>query len=244
MPLYPVVPNAAGVPPVARLPGAAIPSAPILLVADAVSVLSAFLAPDWGIFLNGVQVVGQDVNSAIANLSGIGSGNFLDLAFRLGFDISKYPQENGAFMSYNKIQKPYDVAVTVTAGGSNINRALLLTQVQAIIATTNLYTVVMPEGPIESLNPVGYAIQRRHDHGLGLLMIEIFFEQVRPAGDPTFSTTGTPTSTAAAAGTTGGATPITNPTAAFASSTSQSSGGVVSPTVPPAAVSTAVAGKL
>jgi hypothetical protein len=244
MPLFPTVPNAPGVPPVARLPGVPIPSAPILLAADAISVVSAFLTQDWGIFLNGVQVVGQDVGNFFINLSGIGSGNFLEMAFRLGFDISKYPQEAGAFQNYNKVQKPYDVATTVTAGGSALNRAALLQQVQAIIATTDLYTVVMPEGPIDGLNPVGYALERRHDRGLGLLMIEIFWEQVRPAGDPTFSTTATPTSTAAAAATTGGAAPITNPMPAFASATSQSSQGVVSPTIAPPAVSSAVAGKL
>ncbi len=216
----------------------------ILLVADAVSVVSSFLTSDWGIFLNGVQVVGQGVGSFIANLSGIGSGNFRDLAFRSAFDISKYPVENGAFMSYNKVQKPYDVAVTVTAGGSNINRQILLAQIEAIIGSLDLYDVIMPEGPIKGLNPVGYALQRQHDRGLGLLMVEIFFEQVRPAGDPTYSTTGTPTNIAASAATTGGATPITNPTPAFASATSQNSYGVIGPVITPSPIASVVSGLL
>lgn len=244
MPLFPIVPNAPGVPPVARLPGASIPADPVLLVADAVSVVSSFLTQDWGIFLNGIQVVGQGVGSFIANLSGIGSGNFRDLAFRAGFDISKYPVENGAFQTYNKVQKPYDVAVTVTAGGSNINRQILLAQIEAIIGSLELYDVLMPEGPIKGVNPVGYALQRQHDRGLGLLMVELFFEQVRPAGDPTFSTMGTPANTAAAAASTGSPAPITNPTAAFASATSQQSYGIIGPTITPSPIASAVSGLL
>lgn len=244
MPLFPVVPNAPGVPAVARLPGAPVPADPVLLISDAVSVVSSFLTQDWGIFdSNNVQVVGQGVGNFLINLSGIGSGNFLEMAFRLGFDISKYPVEKGAFQSYNKVQKPYDVATTVTAGGTSLNRAALLQQVQAIIGSTDLFTVLTPEGPIDGLNPNGYSLERKHDRGLGLLMVEIFWEQVRPAGDPTFSTTGTPSSTAAAAASTGGAAPITNPTPAFASATSQSSQGVVSPTAAPTSVTSAVAGK-
>lgn len=223
-----------------------------LLVADAVSVVSSLLVQEWGIYKDvttpfgtgRVQVVGQNVGNFLINVSGIGSGNFLEMAFRLSYDISKYPVEQGSFQSYNKVQKPYDVVTTVTAGGSNLNRATLLQQVQVIIGTTDLYTVLTPEGPIDSLNPIGYSIERRHDRGLGLLMVEIFWEQIRPAGEPTFSTTQTPTSPAATAATVPGETPITNPTTPFASATSQSTQGVVSPSQVPSSVSGPIGVKL
>jgi hypothetical protein len=236
MALFPVVPNVPGVPAVPRLPGAAIPAQPVLLVADAVSVIQSIaglFGTNWGVFdSNGVQVVGQDVNSILNVVSGIGTGNVLDLDFKASWTIPEYPVEQGGFQSYNKVQRPYDVALTVTAGGSNANRQLLLDQVIAIIGSTDLYTVGMPEMPIAGVNPIGYGFSRRHDHGLGLLMITMLFKQVRPGGNPQFSTTGTPASTAAASPTTGGAAPITSPTTPFAASTSQVQTGQVSPVQP------------
>lgn len=216
----------------------------ILLTSDAVSVIRSFLGQQWGIFLNGVQVVGQDVVGTILNsITGFGNGNFLDLDYHVRYAISEYPVEQGAFQSYNKVQTPFDVAITVTAGGSDANRTLLLTQVEAIIGTTDLYTVNMPEGTLNSLNPVAYGYRRQHDRGLGLLEVNILFKQVRPAGNPTFSTTQTPDNIPAAAPTTG-VPSITNPTPAFTPSTSQSYLGIFSATTTPTSVATAVAGGL
>lgn len=243
MPLFPTVPNAPGVPPVARLPGASIPANPVLLVADAASIVqgvASFFGTDWGVFLNGVQVVGQGVNSILNVVTGLGTGNVLDLDFKGSWVISENPVEGGAFQSYNKVQRPYDVALTVTAGGVKANRQLLLNQVIAIMGSTELYTIGMPEQPIDGVNPINYGFSRRHDHGLGLLIISVFFKQVRPAGNPQFSTVGTPSSAAATSGATGTAANITSPTTQFASATSQSQTGVVSPTQAPASVVTAI----
>lgn len=216
-----------------------------LLTADAVSVISAFSGPQWGIFLNGVQVVGQDILGAfLSNVTGFGNGNFLDLDFHERFSISEYPVEQGAFQSYNKVQSPFDVAVTITAGGSDANRTLLLIQVEAIIGSTDLYTVAMPEGTLNSVNPIAYGYRRQHDRGLGLLEINILFKQVRPAGNPVFSTTQTTGNTPASAPTTGGVAPITNPTPAFTPSTSQSYLGIFSATTTPTSVASAVTGGL
>jgi hypothetical protein len=215
-----------------------------LLTSDAIGIAQMFLGPQWGIYLDTgttrVPVVGQGVNNILTIITGTGSGNFLEMDYRLAFNISDYPVEQGSFQSYNKVQRPYQVSVAVTAGGTEENRALLLSQVQAIIDTTNLYTVVMPEGGIVGLNPVGFTFSRRSDRGLGLLTIEIFFQQVRPAGDPTFSTTNTAATTPNAAPTTGTVTPITSPTAGFVTSTSQQVLGVVSPVVAGLAVTNAV----
>lgn len=217
-----------------------------LLTSDAVSVISAFSGPQWGIFdSNHVQVVGQGILGALlSNVTGFGNGNFLDLDYHVRYAISEYPVEQGAFQSYNKVQTPFDVAVTITAGGSDANRTLLLTQVEAIIGSTQQYTVMMPEGTLNSVNPIAYGYRRTHDKGLGLLEVNILFKQVRPAGNPTFSTTQTPGNTPGAVPSTGGPTPITNPTPAFTPSTSQSYLGIFSATTTPSSVASAVTGGL
>jgi hypothetical protein len=217
----------------------------VLLTADAISVVSAFSGSQWGIFLNGVQVVGQDIFSAfISNVTGFGNGSFLDLDYHVRYAISEYPVEQGAFQSYNKVQSPFDVAITIAAGGSTANRTLLLTQIEAIIGSTDLYTVMMPEGSLNSVNPIAYGYRRQHDRGLGLLEVNILFKQVRPAGNPTFSTIQTPGNTPASAPSTGGPAPITSPTPAFTPSTSQTYLGIFSATMTSPSVAAAVTGGL
>lgn len=208
-----------------------------LLIADAASVLAQFInQPEWGIFLNGAQVVGQGVSNIINTILGQGSSTETELQFEARWVITNAPQEGGAFLSYNRVQTPYRVVVEWSVGGSAANRSKLLQQVQTIMGTTNLYTVLMPEGPIEALNPVGYGFRRRAEN-VGMLDISILFSQVRPAGDPTFSTTqtpGSPTGLSNAQGAASQTAPITNPTPAAASATSVQSYGTVSPTtVPP-----------
>ena len=63
----------------------------VLLVADAVTQPSQ-VTPQWGIFLDGDPVVVAD--------------NVLTFGFKKSARISKYPQEQGAFASYNKVATP------------------------------------------------------------------------------------------------------------------------------------------
>jgi len=198
MPIFPNVPNVPGVPAVNRAPGSTFNNV-VLLVSDAVSLIRAFSGPQWGIFQNGVQVVGQGVGDIISILTGTGSYSFLEMDFKQSFRIAQAPQELGAFLSYDKVQQPYNVACAVAAGGPPPNRSLLLSQVEAIQSSTGLFTLSTPDTIIVGLNPVGFSYRRRHDYGVGVLVIEMYFEQVRPAGNPTFSTTGVPGSTANAA---------------------------------------------
>jgi len=213
----------------------------VLLVADALSVIQQFInGAQWGVFLNGQQVVGQNVfgltgfvGQAVGTALGVGQTTQQDLEFEQRFAITNAPQEGGAFQSYNVVQTPYRVVITFVAGGMASNRAQLRAQVEAIVGTTNLYTALTPEGPITSLAAVGMAY-RRHPEDVGALAISVLFAQVRPAGNAQFSTTTTPNSaTGAVAPLAGGGTaPITSPTAQFAPATSVQSFGAQSATTP------------
>jgi hypothetical protein len=213
----------------------------VLLTADAVSVLNAFSGPQWGIFLNGVQVVGQNVLvNFLTSLVGFGNGNFLDLDYKVRWAIAEYPVEQGAFQSYNKVQTPFDIAVTITAGGSVVNRELLLTQVEAIIGSTDTFQIRMPEGSFDSVNPVAYGYRRSADRGLGLLEVSILFKQIRPAGNPIFSTTQTPGNTPSATPSIGLPSPIINPAPGFTPSISTSYLGIFSAASPPSSLLSAL----
>lgn len=205
-----------------------------LLIADALTVVQQFInGPQWGVWKDGMQVIGQDVTSfsgfiesSIGGALGLGMTTQADFEFEARWAITNAPQEGGAFQSYNIVQTPYRVAITFAAGGTAANRTLLKSQIQNIVGTPNLYTALTPEGPITSLAAVGMAY-RRHPEDVGLLAISVMFAQVRPAGDPQFSTSQTPTTAAGAtapvAG--GGTEAITSPTPDFASATSVQSFG-------------------
>lgn len=211
-----------------------------LLVADALTVIQQFInGAQWGVFLNGQQVVGQNVfgltgfvGQTVGSVLGIGLTTQNDLEFEQRFAITNAPQEGGAFQSYNIVQTPYRVVITFIAGGMASNRATLRAQVEAIVGTTNLYTALTPEGPITSLAAVGMAY-RRHPEDVGMLAISVLFAQVRPAGNAQFNTTSTPTSaTGQTAPQAGGGTTIPNPTSAAAAATSSQDFGAQSAVVP------------
>lgn len=212
-----------------------------LLVADALTVIQQFInGAQWGVFLNGQQVVGQNVlgltgfiGQTVGSALGIGLTTQNDLEFEQRFAITNAPQEGGAFQSYNIVQTPYRVVITFSAGGMASNRAQLRAQIEAIVGTTNLYTALTPEGPITSLAAVGMAF-RRHPEDVGMLSISVLFAQVRPAGNAQFNTTGTPASdTGATAPQAGGGATIPSPTPQFASATSSQSFGAQSAVAPP-----------
>ena len=74
---------------------------PILLLADALGLPPSPLAPQWGIYLDGEPVVDAD--------------SVVTFDYRQEWTVSDYPLEQGAFQSYDKVQTPFDVAVTITA---------------------------------------------------------------------------------------------------------------------------------
>jgi hypothetical protein len=103
-PRYAAVPDAPGVPPMVRL----IRTLDVIaiLASDAAQLVRAFGPPRWGIFSSfGVPLLTGD--SVIA------------VDYRREYRISDYPVEQGGFGSYNKVQEPYDVRVTIAVSGKS-----------------------------------------------------------------------------------------------------------------------------
>ena len=77
-----------------------------LLVADGLLVVHQFFnAERWGIYLKDKLVLEADSMKSIDYVQ--------------GSKISDYPQEEGAFQSYNKVATPYEVRVELTKGGAD-----------------------------------------------------------------------------------------------------------------------------
>src|SRR6185503_11295777 len=91
------------------------------------------------------------VNSLAAG-TGIANTSVGDVGYRREYRISTAPQEQGAFLSYNKVQMPFDARVTYLVSGLSAIRTAFLQQLEAAAASLDLYSVVMPEFIYPSAN--------------------------------------------------------------------------------------------
>ena len=144
-----------------------------LIAQDVLAALGVFSGPQWGLFLDGQPAVVSD--------------NVVAFEFKQDFRISNYPVEQGAFESYNKVKIPYDVRLRFSTGGSVADRQAMIDSVDAIIGSTDLFDAVTPEKVYQNLNPVHQDIRRTARDGVGLLVIDLFCEEVRVTATPQFT---------------------------------------------------------
>lgn len=258
-PLTPNVPQAPGVPPIVRQAGS-VQSTVVGLVTDAAQIVQMFQAPKWGLFdqtgkpilasSSTMQQVVASVTGAfqqIGSLVGLsGAATFTvsvgSVDFRQDYRIASAPQEQGAFLSYNKVQVPFDGRVTFLVGGTQAQRQAFLSTVQTLAASMTLYSLVMPDATYPSVNVTHFDFRRTAVRGVSLLSVDVWVEQVRVTGATAYSSSnprgnGTSTgNTASPTGSdqvnTGSVQPTTPDTSAFTSVQNNMSqiGSNVSPT--------------
>lgn len=170
----PAVPNVPGVPALTSY----LSSVPTLLIADLISTIS-FQAPRWGIFLNGAPAL--PMIQSIATFE-----------YKQDWSIADYPVEDGAFQSYDKVQLPFDVRVRVASGSSAAERQALLDAVDVIANSLDLYDVVTPEKIYRSVNISHYDFRRTATNGVGMIVIDLWFQEIRVTSTAAFSNTQQP----------------------------------------------------
>lgn len=238
---FPNVPNVPGVPALPRLPGA-VAAVVDLLVADALSLFSGFAAPEWGLFIDGGSAVTAE--------------SVVSFEFKQGFSISNFPVEGGLFESYNKVQRPFDVRLRFSTGGTLADRQELLASVAAAVNSLDLMDAVTPEATYSNVNPVHYDYRRTSVNGVGLLVVDVFCEQIRAVAASNFTNVSQPSASSGTSGTTGTSSnsssnapgsfndrfPASISSPQSPSASPQVSGGTVQPQMPTPAQQTAIDG--
>jgi hypothetical protein len=166
--LYPVVPNAPGVPALLRS-GAQILDTITLGafgISDALSSVIGNDANKWGVFDSGGNSIGEYDSMFAMN-------------YRNESRISDYPVESGSFAIYNKVDNPFDVLVTLNCGGDETRRASFLASVEAARASLDLYTVTTPEYTFKNVNFVGIDYQRSVRDGAYMISAQLMGREVR-----------------------------------------------------------------
>lgn len=119
----------------------------------------------WGIYQGGSPVVLAD--------------NVVSFDYRQQWAISDFPVERGGFQSFNKVYIPYDARFRFTAGGSEANREALLSSIAAIAGLTTVYNIVTPEAIYPSATITHYDYTRTSNNGLGLMIVDVWTQEVR-----------------------------------------------------------------
>lgn len=203
-PQFPNVPQAPGVPPLLRQVGQ-VQSTVVLAVADAAivfSTLGVLGAPQWGLFTQagapafaaaGAGGIATVVTNFLSGGSGLSVG---DVEFRLDHRIATAPQEQGAFLSYNKVSAPFDGRVTYIVSGTAAQRSQFLSQVLALQKSLTLLNLTMPEYVYPSCNIVHHGLRRSAKDGVTMIAVDIWVEEVRITGTAAFSNTAAPSGAA------------------------------------------------
>lgn len=140
--------------------------------------------PQWGIFLSGQSQVEAD--------------NVVGFEFRKDWVISDYPVEDGAFQSYDKVETPFDARVQFSCGGSLDTRTGFLQSIETIAGDLNLYDVVTPTKTYQSCNITHYDYRQTARNGVGLMVVDVYLEQVRNTATAAFSQAASNSNTAPA----------------------------------------------
>jgi hypothetical protein len=168
------IPNVPGVPP---LPSYS-PNDIVLLAVDVIGAILGLFGSEWGIFLDGEQAF--DYQSIV------------DFDYKQDWPTSDYPVEDGGFQSYDKVELPFDVRVRVASGGTEAERESLLSSVRAAAGTLDLFDVVTPEQTYSSCNITHVDFKRTSSNGVGLILIDIWFTEIRITSTSTFTQTQQP----------------------------------------------------
>ena len=116
------------------------------------------------------------------------------LEYRGDSRVSDYPQEQGAFASYNKVQIPYEARVQLICGRLVPFRAKFLDQIEAAKQSTDLYKIVTPERVYTNANVVAYDTRREVKDGATLVKVNVHIEEIRVTAAAQFSNTQNPAS--------------------------------------------------
>jgi hypothetical protein len=170
----PNVPNLPGVPALSSYLSSVI----TLLTADAIGLLLGHPQSLWNIFLDGEQAF--DFHS----IAGFG--------YKRDWVIATYPTDDGAFFSYDKVQNPFECRLRITSGGTEEERQDLIEAVEDAGNTLNLYDIITPEKIYPNCNVARISLDRTADHGVGMIVIEVSFQEIRSSEASQFSSTQQP----------------------------------------------------
>jgi hypothetical protein len=180
-PLYPLVPQVAGVPALLRGGAAILDTLTFNQIGfgDALGDIIGTDPSKWGIF--------SEQGDSIADYDSIYSFDYTNASA-----ISNFPVEEGGFTSYNKVANPYDIEVVINCGGGAARRSACLTALQLARDSTDLYSIFTEIDTILNANLVNLSYRQTANEGAGLLTARLQFIEVRNTASANYANPKTP----------------------------------------------------
>ena len=201
-PLYPNVTPGPGVPSIFSQVGNAQNEA-VLVTSDALSIVKLFFPPQWGLFtddgspafsafgLGGGPLAAA--SSTVLGAVGAGGISVVEVEYRKDHRISSAQQEQGSFLSYDKVEMPFDARISYAVSGAALLGTLsnFLAQALAYQQALTMFSFIMPEMTYPSCNIVHHDFKRTARSGATMVIVDIWVEEVRITGTSQFSNTTT-----------------------------------------------------
>lgn len=115
------------------------------------------------------------------------------LGYESQHHISDAPQENGAFVSYNKVKIPFITTIELICDGSRgYPQDAFLFDLQSLEKNTTIYSVRTPEIIYPSVNLIAHRYRREARRGIEMIVAEIVLQEVRVAPSAGYTSTSQP----------------------------------------------------
>lgn len=175
--LYPLVPNAPGVPALLRNGAQLLDTLTqgAFGIGKALTSLIGAEPIKWGVF--------DSSGNTIAPYDSVFAVNYQNEA-----RISDYPLEKGSFASYNKVDNPFDVLVTLNCGGTEDQRAAFIIAIENARRSLEKFTVMTPEYTYRNINFVGVSWQRSTREGAYMITAHLTGREIRERASAAYST--------------------------------------------------------
>ena len=97
--------------------------------------------------------------------------------------VANYPVEQGSFSSYNQVYEAFDARLTVACNGQGVmTRKQFLDAVESLRNSLTLASIATPDAVYKSMKLVHYDYRRESTQGVTLLLVDLWFHEVRIAG--------------------------------------------------------------
>jgi hypothetical protein len=122
------------------------------------------------------------------------TNGFVSFGIQNQSQVANYRIEKGQFSAYNKVDSPYQMAVTLTKAGQSFEIKQFLDKLDEISNDFKLYKVFTPDKIYENANMESYSYERTVESGLNIIYATIIFTQILSTAEVAFNT---PTKTVA-----------------------------------------------
>ena len=119
--------------------------------------------------------------------------SFVNFEYKNERKIPNYPVEGGSFSNYNKVAMPFDCRCVVTCSGNgSMSKQGFLAAIQNYLDSLILLTISTPDASYPNLNLVHVDYRREARQGATLLLVQLWFQEIRIAQKSTAPNTAKP----------------------------------------------------